>query len=251
MNVSLKLLINSRSAGPSTFLLRTGSTLIGRNPNCSLHLDYPSLSRWHCIIDIAPNSVFITDLHSLNGTYVNNRQAIRQPLQSADILRLGELSFLVRIDSSSDVPVSQAPSVRPMLPGSSFATKAQRPPLPPAASVLAALLPSPVHQGLAVVPPTPRLPQQRSYPLSHSAGQLARYEEPLIACTAKLRLLTGKLAALESRIDAMVGPDQAPQPKHSPKKAFESHDALMYIARAAIHEKVRRQNLSPSLPPKS
>ena len=139
-----------------------------------------------------------------------------------------------------------------MLPSSSSTSEAQtQPPLPPAASVLAALLPSPVRQGLAVSS-APRLPRQTSYPLSHLAGQsLARYEEPLIECTAKLRLLTGKIASLESRIDVILGPGQAPQPKHLPKKAFESHDALMYIARAAVHEKVRQQSLSPSSPPKS
>jgi hypothetical protein len=78
---------------------------------------------------------------------------------------------------------------------------------------------------------------------------MARYEKALIECTAQLRLLTEKVAALESRLNAITRPAQTPPPQHSPKKAFEPHDALMYIARAAVREKVRQQGVSPSLPP--
>ncbi len=246
MNVSLRLLINSQSALTGTFLLKTGSTLIGSDPNCSLQLDYPSLSRWHCIVDVAPNAVFITDLHSLNGTYVNNRRAIRQPLHNADILCLGDLSFLVGINSSSDLPLSSDYSALAILPSSFSQPNAQLP--SPAASAMADLLPRPVRQspGLSSAPEAAR---QASYPLSQLSGQMARYEKALIECTAQLRLLTEKVAALESRLNAITRPAQTRPPQHSPKKAFEPHDALMYIARAAVREKVRQQGLSPSLPP--
>ena len=246
MNVSLRLLLDGQSALPGTYLLNSGSTLIGSDPNCSLQLDYPSLSRWHCIVDVAPNAVFITDLHSLNGTYVNNRRAIRQPLHNADILRLGDLSFLVGINSSSDLPLSSDYSALAIRPSSFSQPNAQLP--PPAASAMADLLPRPVRQGPGLSS-APEAARRASYPLSQLSGQMARYEKALIECTAQLRLLTEKVAALESRLNAITGPDQAPPPQHSPKKAFEPHDALMYIARAAVREKVRQQNLSSSSPP--
>lgn len=247
MNVSLRLLLEGQSAPPGSYLLNSGSTLIGSDPNCSLRIDSPSLSRWHCIVDVAPNAVFITDLHSLNGTYVNNCRAIRQPLENADILRLGNLSFFVGINSSSDLSLSRDYSALAVQPSSFAQPKAQSPPpTPPAASALAALLPSPVPQGLAVAS-APNLPRLASYPFSRSGGQLVRYEKPLRECTAKLGLLKGKLAALESRLSATTGPEQARPPQHLPQKAFEPHDALMYIARAAVREKARQQSVSVGL----
>ncbi len=245
MNVRLELLPDGQSVLPDTYILNSGSTLIGSNPNCSLQLDYQSLSRWHCIVDVAPNAVFITDLHSLNGTYVNNRRAIRQPLHNADILRLGDLSFLVGINSSSDLPGETDYSALSILPSSFSQTKAQPP--TPAASGIAALLPRPVRQGPGV-PSAAQPTRQLSYPISQPTGQMARYERALTDCTAQLRLLTEKVAALESRLNAITGPDRAPPPQHSPKKAFEPHDALMYIARAAVREKARQQGLSSSSP---
>ncbi|MEE9366305.1 MAG: FHA domain-containing protein [Dehalococcoidales bacterium] len=248
MNVTLRSLHDGQSPLPGTYLLNSGSTLIGSDTNCSLQLDSPSLSRWHCIVDVAPSAVYITDLHSLNGTYVNDRRAIRQPLHNADILRLGDVSFIVRINASSDLPGQIDDYPLPVLPTQLPQTKAQPPPL--AASALAALLPSPVRQVPAVssVPQAP--PARSSYPLAQLTRQMARYEKALTQCTAQLRLLTEKVVTLESRINAITPSALPAAAQHSPKKAFERHDALMYIARAAVSEKVRRQNVSSSSPPR-
>ncbi len=244
MNVSLRLLFDGQSALPAaTYLLNSGSTLIGSDPNCSLHLDFPSLSRWHCIVDVAPNAVFITDLHSLNGTYVNDRRAIRQPLGNADLLRLGELSFIVGINSSSDLPVSCDYSTLAVRPSSFDQPNAK--PLPLATSAMADLLPKPAPQP----PLAPKAATPSSYPLAQTGSQMARYEKALVDCTTQLKLLIEKVAALESKLNAITGPGQAPPPQLSPKKAFESHDALMYIARAAVSEKVRQKTVAPSLNP--
>lgn len=243
MNVSLKLLFDGQSTTPGgSYLLNSGSTLIGSDPNCSLHLDFPSLSRWHCIVDVAPNAVFITDLHSLNGTYVNNCRAIRQPLGNADLLRLGELSFLVGINSASDLPVSCDYSTLVVRPSSFDLPNDQ--PLPLATSAMADLLPRPVRQGSAL-PAAPKAATLSSPPLDQTGSQMARYEKALIDCTTQLKLLIEKVATLESRLNAITGSGQAPPPQHTPKKAFEPHDALMYIARAAVSEKVRQKAVSP------
>lgn len=245
MDVSLKLIPDSESVWPDFYLLNSGSTLIGRAPNCSLYLDSPTISRWHCIVDVAPNAVFVTDLHSINGTYVNDRRAIRQPLGNADVLRLGDISFIVSINSSPDFAAFVDDFALSVLPDSSSEPKAQ--PTPPAASALAALLPSPVRQGPAAAY-LPQPPRQQSYPVSQLTRQMARYERALTDCTAQLRLLTEKVAALQSRINTLNLSAGNSPPQHSPKKAFEPHDALMYIARAAVREKARQQSVAASLP---
>ena len=247
MDVSLKLLPEGESVWPDSYLLNSGSTLIGSGPNCSLRLDSPSVSRWHCIVDVAPNAVFITDLHSLNGTYVNDRRAIRQPLDNADILRLGGLSFIIGINSSSDSPGASDNYALSFPPGSRSEPAVQWPPL--GSSSLAALLPRPARRG-PQVPSYPHPADQWPYP-SALAGKIARYERALTDCTAQIKLLTEKIIALESRLNAICRPGQAVLAQHSPKKAFERHDAMMYIARAAVREKARQQGVAGSSAPKA
>ena len=246
MNVTFRLLHDGQSPAPGNYVLNSGSTLIGRADNCSLRLHCTTISRWHCIVDVAPSTVYITDLHSLNGTYVNEGRAIRQPLHNADILRLGDLSFIVRINSPSDLSGEIDDYHLPVLPGQFCQPKAQPQPPPLAASALAALLPSPVAQGPGVSsgPESPYgLPGQ---PREVVGRQIARYEKALTECTAQLRLLSEKVAALESRLNAITAPAEPGAAEHLPKKAFEQHDALMYIARAAVSEKVRQQSVSSS-----
>jgi ABC-type multidrug transport system ATPase subunit/pSer/pThr/pTyr-binding forkhead associated (FHA) protein len=46
--------------------------IIGRNPNCDVIIDNPSVSRSHAMIEkVSENQYLIKDLGSLNGTYVN------------------------------------------------------------------------------------------------------------------------------------------------------------------------------------
>jgi hypothetical protein len=46
--------------------------LIGRAPHCRVIVLDPLVSREHALIRIAPNEVFLEDLRSANGVYVNN-----------------------------------------------------------------------------------------------------------------------------------------------------------------------------------
>ena len=238
MNVTLRLLHDGQSPAPGNYVLNSGSTLIGRADNCSLCLHCPAVSNWHCIVDVAPGTVYITDLHSLNGTYVNDSRAIRQSLHDADILRLGDLSFVVQINSSSDLPSEIDDYHLPVLPGQFCQPKPQPPAL--AGSVLSDLLPGPVVQASGVS----SVPEPLPVPLPRLTGQVARYEKTITECGAQLRLLSAKVSALESRLNALTRPGQPGAAEQTPKKAFEQHDALMYIARAALSEKVRQQRVS-------
>ena len=138
MNVSLKLQPGDESVWPKTYLLNSGSTLIGRAENCSLRLDCPTMSCWHCIVDVAPSGVYITDLHSLNGTYVNDRRAVRQPLRHDDVLRLGAVSFLIGIDSHNQLPPSAQDHALTVAPSWDQNSQTQPEPDPPHASSIAA-----------------------------------------------------------------------------------------------------------------
>ena len=247
MNVSLKSLPGDESVRPKSYLLNSGSTLIGRADNCSLRLDCPTISLWHCIVDVAPGGVYITDLHSLNGTYVNDCRAVRQPLGHADVLRLGGLSFLVGVDSDKELRASAQEYALAVGPSLDRYSQSQPEPEPLQASSIAALLPKPIRKHRRTESfSKPKSTRRVPYAADDLAQQVGSYEKALINCTAQLKLLSQKVAALQSRLNALSPADQAGHPQRVPKKAFERHDALMYIARAAIHEKIRRQSTSSS-----
>ena len=241
MDVILKQLSKKKSAGLGSYTLNAGPTLVGRSENCSLILSSQSVSRWHCILDVTSDGVSVTDLHSLNGTYVNDRRIIRQLLKPEDRLRIGKVSFLVDIDSADQVPISAG----------GFALRAL--PREPAEPVKA-LAPTDFSAIPAMLPPRRRRPPAANHgpsePLPHPPAtggnrQIVRYEKALSDCSDQLRLLIEKVTALEAKFDALGSQSADPdrQIELSPHKAFERHDAMMYVARAAVCDRVRQKNL--------
>jgi predicted component of type VI protein secretion system len=242
MDVILRQLSQDDSAQAPSYTLNAGPTLVGRSDNCSLILSSGSVSWWHCILDVTSDGVYITDLHSLNGTYVNDRRVIRQLLKADDRLRIGQVSFVVDIDSADQVSMPSGSFALPALPRE-------------LASPPKAIAPTDFSNIPAVSPPRRRRPpaadssSKKPTELSISApavgSQMVRYEKALSDCSAQLRLLIEKVAALEAKLDALGSrnDDARPQAELSPRTAFERHDALMYVARAAVCDKVRQKNL--------
>ncbi|MGE5787974.1 MAG: FHA domain-containing protein, partial [Myxococcales bacterium] len=54
--------------------LRGGQLLVGRSAMCRLVLDDPLVSRQHAEFRLVGGSVFLFDLNSVNGVYVNGKR---------------------------------------------------------------------------------------------------------------------------------------------------------------------------------
>ena len=81
-----------------TFLLADGDTVIGRDPQCTVWLDAPGVSRQHARIriDTANRTASIDDLGSTNGTFLRDiAVAGPTPLADGDAITIGavELTF--------------------------------------------------------------------------------------------------------------------------------------------------------------
>jgi pSer/pThr/pTyr-binding forkhead associated (FHA) protein len=84
-------------AGES-FFLSAERTLIGRSPECDVFLDDVTVSRKHAELVGDGETLTISDLGSLNGTFVNKKRIESAELEDDDELQIGKyrLTFLRR-----------------------------------------------------------------------------------------------------------------------------------------------------------
>jgi serine phosphatase RsbU (regulator of sigma subunit) len=83
--------------------------LVGRGPYNHIVLDDSRVSRQHAKISPELDSFMLYDLHSANGTFVNNLLVRRHTLVKDDVVRFGGTSFRYEIDAANQV---RLPSVR-------------------------------------------------------------------------------------------------------------------------------------------
>ncbi len=96
-------------AGPSkgtVFALAEGEISIGREQSNQLNVADLSLSRRHCLIKNEAGQFKITDLGSLNGTFVNGVPVKERALEHGDQIKIGDSQFLFLLDQSEPAPIS-------------------------------------------------------------------------------------------------------------------------------------------------
>jgi pSer/pThr/pTyr-binding forkhead associated (FHA) protein len=89
--------VNGRNSGES-IRVRGPAFRIGRAPGCQLRPDSDRVSRHHAEIDMEGERVFLRDLCSRNGTYLNGERIHRPtPLGDGDRIGIGPLLLVVTI----------------------------------------------------------------------------------------------------------------------------------------------------------
>ncbi|WP_345547650.1 FHA domain-containing protein [Microbulbifer aestuariivivens] len=71
------------------------TTVVGRSDDCDITFSLSHLSRRHARLDIRDGLLFVSDLGSANGTYLNNKRVIETRVRRGDELRFDTLSFSV------------------------------------------------------------------------------------------------------------------------------------------------------------
>jgi pSer/pThr/pTyr-binding forkhead associated (FHA) protein len=103
MKLSLIVLVAGPTNGKAIPITRS-PFLIGRDPKCHLRPSSALVSNCHCSLQIRGGRVFITDLGSRNGTFINDERVTQeQELKNDDRLLIGPLAFGVRLESSVSV----------------------------------------------------------------------------------------------------------------------------------------------------
>ena len=77
--------------------------IFGRHPGSEIVLDDISVSRVHAEVRRGPEGLVVTDLGSLNGTYVNQRRVDAAVLRHGDELQVGRFRMILfsRVDAGS------------------------------------------------------------------------------------------------------------------------------------------------------
>ena len=108
-----ELLIPSGKLKSRKLELPAGEILIGRDESCQIRLASTEISRQHCRLRCGPEGIYILDLGSRNGTYVNNA-SIQQEilLKPGDLIRVGPLELMVPGSAAAQpAPAAASPAV--------------------------------------------------------------------------------------------------------------------------------------------
>ncbi len=81
-------------------VMKRARLLIGRREGCDIRIPIASISREHCELRVEEGRLFIKDLGSSNGTYVNRQRIQEVQLSPGDLIAVGPAVFVTRIDGN-------------------------------------------------------------------------------------------------------------------------------------------------------
>ena len=80
-----------------TFRLTSFPLIIGRDPECDLFLNNMTVTRKHALLEAIDGEVVITDLNSLNGTWIDGQIKDRSVLKNGTIVQIGTFAMIFNI----------------------------------------------------------------------------------------------------------------------------------------------------------
>jgi type II secretory ATPase GspE/PulE/Tfp pilus assembly ATPase PilB-like protein len=95
------------TAGPRRVALDGGPLTVGRNFTNLLVLEEPMASRFHCVIEEAPDGFIVRDLDSRNGTKLNGKAVKTALLNNGDVVSIGKTEMKLVIPAA--MPANASP----------------------------------------------------------------------------------------------------------------------------------------------
>ena len=85
-----KLVLKFKDVEIRTYPFTKPSMSIGRNEDNNIVVSNMAVSGYHAKIDLVGNNFFLTDLQSMNGTYINDRKIVSTKLGNKDKITIGK-----------------------------------------------------------------------------------------------------------------------------------------------------------------
>ena len=88
------IVVHRGASKGARFLIAQDRTLIGRSTESEIFLDDVTVSRSHAVIERGISGFTLTDLGSLNGTYINNQSLKTTKLVCGDEIQVGKFHLI-------------------------------------------------------------------------------------------------------------------------------------------------------------
>jgi pSer/pThr/pTyr-binding forkhead associated (FHA) protein len=107
-----KLVIQNQGMTGRVCELHTDRTTIGRVEDNTFQIADASVSSHHCEVHLRGEEIFIRDLNSTNGTFINDAKIAESVLKPGQVLRLGQIELKLEAEGSVATSVA-APAPAP------------------------------------------------------------------------------------------------------------------------------------------
>jgi nucleoside diphosphate kinase len=111
-----KLVVVGGVARGKEFELALGDNIIGRDPSATIVLEVNGVSKRHMKITISPETAFLEDLGSSNGTFLNGKMVLRSTLSDGDKITLPNVILQLVYVKEKKVIVRKKIEVEEILP---------------------------------------------------------------------------------------------------------------------------------------
>ncbi len=197
------LVIKKGPSAGKTYPLEGDEILLGREPNSTLQIDFPGVSRKHARLIFQYNQYLLEDLGSSNGTFVNGERILKSRLlKNGDIISLGsmiQLEYQVPLAPVSATMIEgelareggtiiEEASLQPPVPA--------QPPPTPLAAILPTLEPQMTMMGQEIPVAQESTPPQltvaiagqalKTYSLSKTSVTIGRLEDNQIVINSRI-----------------------------------------------------------------
>lgn len=157
-----------------------GTKVIGRDPGCDIIISGPHVSRRHAELSIRSGSLWMKDLGSSNGSFLNGKRSEESVLKNGDEVKFDAMTFRIVGPANAEESVDEADMTqfRPVVTPKPAAPAPKPVPAPAVAMTASALQPAPT----AAVP----APALKVAPAPAAAPKVALKPVPApLAATAK------------------------------------------------------------------
>ncbi|TDY02389.1 FHA domain-containing protein [Thiohalophilus thiocyanatoxydans] len=104
-----KLTLSFKGSMLRVYPVLKGSMLIGRDPDCTIHIDSLAVSPQHARIDTRDQTSVLLDLDSEGGTYVGQEKIAKHLLKDGDVIRVGKHTLAYKYEDDPHMASAEQP----------------------------------------------------------------------------------------------------------------------------------------------
>src|ERR1700752_1332185 len=90
-----RLVVKTNGVQHQVIELRLGVNRLGRSPDNDFRIEHPTISAFHCEIQLGDGVLFLRDCNSTNGTFVEGQPVKEAQLITGQNFAIGDVELLV------------------------------------------------------------------------------------------------------------------------------------------------------------